>query len=203
MRKLIAGVVTLAAAAALTVVAVTGGGSAQADTRADTQTSAPAAQKPVTTFAGQARAAGLSAKQAGTLQATVDREVAATGGKQVAANEVEWNGGKTVFPVPGESKVRNLAAAAPRGSIYRCPYQYMCVYTGVNYSWVMHMFYHCREYATPYLIHSWVNNQSKGTKAVFRHGAHLPIFYTPGAPSRSSQVDDTLSRSTYYIKPCN
>ncbi|MFI5692031.1 peptidase inhibitor family I36 protein [Kribbella sp. NPDC051586] len=194
MRKLIAGIVTLASAAALTVAAVAVSGSAQADQH-------PAAQHPGAQFAGQVRAAGLSADQASALQATVDREVAATGGKQVAANEVEWNGGKTVVPLPGESSVRNLAA--PRGTMYRCPYHYMCVYTGARFAGTMHMLYHCREYATPYTIQSWVNNQSKGTRAEFRHYYHAPIYQTPGAPSYDTLIDKNLTRSTYYIKPCN
>lgn len=204
MRKLIAGVATLAAATALTVVAVTGGGTAQADQKPAAQKATAqkaTARSAAVQFAGQARAAGLSTAQTDALQATVDREVAATGGKQVAANEVEWNGGKTVLPVPGESSVRSLSAA--RGSMYRCPYQYMCVYTGARFAGTMHMFYHCREYSTPYSIHSWVNNQSKGTKAVFRHNAHLPIYYTPGAPSYDTLISDTMTRSIYYIKPCN
>jgi murein DD-endopeptidase MepM/ murein hydrolase activator NlpD len=65
------------------------------------------------TFAGQARAGGLTTAQANGLQAEVNSYLAQLGGKQIAANAIDLDGtGIAVVPVPGELKVRNLAGSA-------------------------------------------------------------------------------------------
>ena len=72
------------------------------------------AQAPGTdTFAAQARAGGLSTAQASGLQAEVNSYLAQLGGRQIAANAIDLDGtGIVVVPVPGESKVRDLAGLA-------------------------------------------------------------------------------------------
>lgn len=188
MRKLIVALATLASVAGLAFAV---GGPAQAEGS-------------VNPFAEQASAAGLSADQARTLQANVDRELAASGGKQVAANKIEWAGGETLVPLPGEATARDLTAAA-RPTYHRCPYLYLCTFYGTNYTGTMHLMKECREYSTEVYdeyFHSWINNQSNGTTAEFRNWAHNGIF-TTGKPLSYDTDSDWLGEYTKFLKPCN
>ncbi|MEV5967799.1 peptidase inhibitor family I36 protein [Kribbella sp. NPDC051952] len=188
MRKLIVALATLASVAGLAFAA---GGPAQAEGS-------------VNPFADQARAAGLSMDQARTLQANVDRELAASGGKQVAANKIEWAGGETLVPLPGEATVRDLTAAA-RPTYNRCPYLYLCTFYGTNFTGTMHLMKECREYSDETYtqsFHSWINNQSNGTKAQFRNWAHNTIL-TTGLPLSYDKDSDWLGDYTDFFKPCN
>ncbi|TDO55475.1 hypothetical protein EV651_114171 [Kribbella sp. VKM Ac-2571] len=150
-------------------------------------------------FADQARTAGLSAAQARSLQNDVDREIAATGGRQVAANKVEWDGGGTVLPLPGEARVRDLTAAGD--TYYRCPYLSLCTFTGKGYGGTMHYMSACREYAIPYIFASWINNQSSGLHAVFRDEDHRTIYTTP-APLSHSADSPYVGVYANFAKPC-
>ncbi|MFF0341152.1 hypothetical protein [Kribbella sp. NPDC004875] len=150
-------------------------------------------------FADQARTAGLSAAQARTLQDAVDREIAATGGRQVAANKVAWDGGGTILPLPGEARVRDLTVTG--GTYYRCPYLSLCTFTGKNYSGTMHYMSKCREYAIPYIFGSWINNQSSGLHAVFRDEEHRTIYTTP-APLSYSADSPYVGVYANFAKPC-
>jgi hypothetical protein len=49
----------------------------------------------------QIEANELSPRQARSLQARVDRVIDRTGGTQVAINQVVWDGGDTLVPLPG------------------------------------------------------------------------------------------------------
>ncbi|MGH3314710.1 MAG: hypothetical protein ACRDO0_01070 [Nocardioidaceae bacterium] len=83
-------------------------------------TAAPAAaerewQPPADSFTGQkaelraqAVANDLSPEQARSLLARVDRVVARTRGTQVAINQVIWDGGDTLIPLPGGERAREL-----------------------------------------------------------------------------------------------
>jgi hypothetical protein len=154
-------------------------------------------------FADQAHAAGLSVDQARVLQANVDRELAASGGRQVAANKIEWDGGATLVVLPGEATARELTAA--RGTWNRCPYLYLCTFYGTDFSGTMHMMKECREYSDETYtqsFHSWINNQSSGTRAEFRNWAHNPIRVT-GLPLSYDKDSEWLGDYTDYFKPCN
>lgn len=122
-------------------------------------------------FAAQADSLGITHAQAQRLQGKVDREVRRTHGAQVELNEVHWDGGNTVFVLPGETRARHLDAftdATSRGSThYRCPYLNFCYYTKHGYHGTMHELLHCRYYGTPYPIMSYVNNQTTGKRARF------------------------------------
>lgn len=54
----------------------------------------------------QVEANDLTPAQARSLQARVDRVVARTDGTQVAINQVVWDGGDTLIPLPGEERAR-------------------------------------------------------------------------------------------------
>ncbi|MBF9069072.1 hypothetical protein [Streptacidiphilus fuscans] len=90
-------------------------------------TTASASALPTTTgsvapFAAQAKAAGLTAAQAASLQAQVGRILAKDGGHQVAANEIALpHGASVLLPLPGQMHARVLPGAvnlgfAPAGS---------------------------------------------------------------------------------------
>lgn len=120
-------------------------------------------------FAAQADSLGITHAQAQRLQGKVDREVRRTHGAQVELNEVHWDGGNTVFVLPGETRARHLDAVTDtaRGTHYRCPYLYFCTYTAQHYAGTMHELYRCRYYDTHYQINGYVNNQTTGKRARF------------------------------------
>src|SRR5262245_13430975 len=78
-----------------------------------------AAQK--SEFQAQVEANDLSSEQARSLQARVDRVLVRTGGTQVAINQVAWDGGDTLIPLPGEKRARELGVTA-RGTVRGCAY---------------------------------------------------------------------------------
>lgn len=164
-------------------------------------------------FAAQARSLGLTAAQARGLQSQVQAEVARTGGTQVAVNEVRFDGGATVFPLPGESTARvltapahqastNSAAAASHPTMYRCPYLYFCTYTRPGFRGSMHMLIKCGfYYEVNYDVYSYVNNQTKGTAARF-YDAYKHYFVSSGDAYKDVDYMD-LSPRIRSILPCS
>jgi hypothetical protein len=123
-------------------------------------------------FAAQARSLGLTSAEADRLQARVDREVRHTGGTQVAANEVRYDGGATVLTLPGERIARPLTtdrSSSARPTAHRCPYYYFCWYDGRDYTGSMHLTKTCNVYykVPQASIASYYNNQTTGTQARF------------------------------------
>ncbi|GAA0913494.1 hypothetical protein [Virgisporangium aurantiacum] len=153
------------------------------------------AQEP---FAAQVKSAGLTTAQARTLQARIDALLAAEGGTQIGANRVRWadGSGDTTVPLPGEARARTLGVGA---QAELCDYGYLCLF---QYQWFggdRRMLYFCEDHSTPYSFNSYINNQTYGTRAVFKSVFKAPIHITDGAPSSKVWFDGS---TTYYIKAC-
>ncbi|MHC3473157.1 hypothetical protein ACYF6T_31325 [Streptomyces sp. 7R007] len=157
-----------------------------------------------TPFVVQARAAGLTAEQAGALQAKVDGYLARQDGRQVAANEIRLAGGATLtLTVPGERYVRDLAApdAARTTEDWECDYTYFCMYRQPLGQGERLSLYHCQDYALQDWLGegSYYNNQTPGTQAQFKDRNRRVIYTTPRAPFSDASFDWT---PVWYVKPC-
>ena len=188
-------------AAAGTVVALaapaTSGQAAIADT-ADTA-ARPADTISTGTLEAQARAQGLSNVQAATLQAQVDRVVARTGGRQVAINQVVWDGGDTLVPLPGQRRARELNASKPAGpSVYGCKYLQFCTYSSDHYTGMVDRISSCTRHQSHAFFRSYANNQTRGTRARLLAGDGTLLTRTRPAPATGT----TSFGAALFIRPC-
>jgi hypothetical protein len=185
-------------AAAGTVVAL-----AAPATAGQAATDQPAAQTVETINKGrleaQARAQGLSSAQAATLQADVDRVVARTGGRQVAINQVVWDGGDTLVPLPGQRRARELNASESAGpTVYGCKYLQFCTYSSNHYTGMVDRVSSCTRHESHAFFRSYVNNQTRGTRARFLRGDGKLLSRTQPAPATGT----TSLGAAFYIRPC-
>jgi hypothetical protein len=164
--------------------------------------SGPAAQP----FAAQARAAHLSAAQTDALRAEVNRVIAATGGTQVALNEIDLNGrGDVLVAIPGESHPRNFSSPASaqvdhctEGPVYS---GYFCAYSGTSFQGSEIQMYYCQSYGIPWSGNgSWINDQTPGTTARFYNNAGTRIYTTP--PPYSYNTNYSSWTNVHTIRPC-
>jgi hypothetical protein len=151
-----------------------------------------------TPFAAEAAAAGLTTSQARTLQARIDAVLAAEGGTQIAPNRVRWadGGGDTTVPLPGESRARTLGVGA---QAVACDYSYLCLYQYEGFNGTRYMLYFCQDYSTPYQFFSYINNQTPGTRGVFKNWYGGTVHITDGAYSSKAWFNGS---NTSYVKPC-
>lgn len=118
--------------------------------------------------------------------------------KRISINEVAWTEGGveglTTFPVPGV--VRPLAAAD-------CPFQYVCVYDGVNFGYPRERYFNCGTVTTPptFGVTSWHNNQTNNTESWLEDGAHSNL-QSSRAPSKVSYVGVRNNDQDWYIHVC-
>jgi hypothetical protein len=174
-------VAALAALVALTAVPATAD-----DVQAPADSSA--AQRSV--FQAQAEANNLSPEQARSLQAQVDQVVDRTGGTQVAINQVRWDGGDTLIPLPGEARVR-----------FTCDQGMFCTFANPNYTgWVDRMS-SCVLHISHYEFRSYINRQTRGTRARFYDIDLNLLSYTKPAPDRGTTSLGGWDE-TWYIRPC-
>ncbi|OLZ65616.1 hypothetical protein AV521_31815 [Streptomyces sp. IMTB 2501] len=158
-------------------------------------------------FTQQARAAHLTQAQTKSLRSEVDRYLKATGGRQVALNEIDLGGkGKVLVAIPGEAHPRDFASGAGmrpaydpclQGSLYN---GYFCAYSQADYQGSEQQMYYCQSYAMNFgRGGSWINNQTQGRQARM-YGKYGDLLYTtPGAYSSDSNGD------WYYVwsvRPC-
>lgn len=192
MRKVLA--CTAALAGALVMLA---GAAAPAS-------SAVASVRP--SFAAQARGAGLTRAQAGTLQREVNSFIAKHGGTQAAINEVKFRGGDIVFAAPGQKYahvVTGRSTAAVLSSPEKCPYENFCIYQGTHFTGTYANYFYCNIY-NPILklftgTGSWKNNQIAGVKAYF-YGPTVNLIYTTAAAySNNANYNWT---PVYYVEAC-
>ncbi|UQA96665.1 hypothetical protein [Streptomyces halobius] len=142
-------------------------------------------------FTAQARAAGLSASQADALQEKVKRYLDTMGGKQVAPDRIQLDGGMVYLTVPGEKNPRDLAAEAGAAPYYNpcagggADYKHMCAYRSTNFSGDTVDMYTCKRYyfSTWGGRGSWDNNQTTGTVARMYNPSGSLIYRTPPAHS--------------------
>lgn len=145
-------------------------------------------------FAAQARAAGLTSAQVATLQGEANGFIAEHGGTQVALNKVQFPGGDILFAVPGETYARDLGTASTDTTApavdETCPILYFCAYHGTNYTGTAIQLTQCNvQTVMPWTVTgSWKNDQSEGTRAYFTliDGS---VVATPGAWSADPSYD--------------
>ena len=165
----------------------------------------PATANPVVhqAFAEQARDLGLTDVDTLDLQRQVEATIAVLGGRQVAINKIELDGtGFVLLSLPGESHARDLGTGSAAGAA-GCPYLYLCVFKGTNFTGTMIGYTSCEPDDMPWhTTGSYVNNQTAGTVGRFT--------------VLDDQGEETISRTgpayfeksswnwagTYAIDPC-
>jgi hypothetical protein len=156
----------------------------------------------------QIEANDLSPRQARYLQARVDRVIARTDGTQVAINQVVWDGGDTLVPLPGERRARELGiaprgfGAAAREPSDTCRYYQFCTYHTRDWHGIENRMQSCvLHHDRGGIFGSYRNNQTPGTRARFYDSAVELIATTQPAPFKNT-VDPFLASATFYIRPC-
>ncbi|MFI9386006.1 hypothetical protein [Kutzneria sp. NPDC052558] len=139
-----------------------------------------------------ASAAGaIPAAQAQQLQARADYYLATMGGVQVAPDQIDLDGA-------------TVHLLAPNSPAYTCAYKHFCAYRYQNFVGglpddVIDMYY-CQNYYMPWGGRgSWINNQTRGTSAVFKDGDGVVGAATPGAYSQDGDIGWSW---IVYVKPC-
>ncbi|MGV9453044.1 hypothetical protein [Streptomyces sp. NPDC003635] len=122
------------------------------------------AQSAESKYAAQAKAVGLSSRQAAQVQDRVDAKLAdiKVPAEQVAYNEIRAKDGSAIITV-----------SVPGVANTSCAYEYLCLWTGPNWTDSKVSFYQCRDYdLNNYAFNndtltSYKNNQTTGTVARF------------------------------------
>jgi hypothetical protein len=138
----------------------------------------------------------------GSLQARVDRVVDRTGGTQVAINQVAWDGGDTLIPLPGEERARELGAASTRGTVHSCRYYQFCTYGQRPFKGVVDRMSSCTWHVSHGFFVSYVNNQTPGTRARFYNYFGRLIARSQPAFYQDSRFGNGSGHDTHYIRPC-
>jgi hypothetical protein len=159
----------------------------------------------------QIEANDLSPRQARYLQARVDRVIARTGGTQVAINQVVWDGGDTLVPLPGERRARELGTSARAASERsphglrgpdNCHYLQFCTYYHRNYTGIESRMVSCVLHEDRAgIFGSYINNQTRGTRARF-YDSGVELIATTQPALFWNTVDPFLASATFYIRPC-
>jgi hypothetical protein len=152
-------------------------------------------------FQAQRDANGMSAAEARSLQARVDRVVARTGGTQVAINQVAWDGGDTLIPLPGETRARELGVTPSASTVHGCEYTQFCTYFSRGYNGVVDRISSCTWHVSHGFFQSYVNNQTPRTRAKFY--TYYRDFITRTHPAfYKGTVPGWIAHRTHYIRPC-
>ncbi len=152
-------------------------------------------------FARQAAAAGLSGAQTMALQTRVDAYIGETGGKQTAANKIEYGDGSVLLlALPTEAVGRDLAAAPPTEDTKTCPYYYACLWSKTNYTGDFYTLYYCNSWKyIPWVSDgSFKNNQTSGTKLGMKYVNGLTEWWAPAYYSSSV----VYWRNITYVTAC-
>jgi hypothetical protein len=163
-----------------------------------------------TRLQAQIEANDLSPRQARSLQARVDRVIARTGGTQVAINQVVWDGGDTLVPLPGERRARELGSdGAPSDlsppSLRRpgdCQYLQFCTYRLPSFKGIMTRMKSCVLHDARGIFRSYWNNQTPGTRARFYNSGVELIERSHPARIAVTPIDEMHSSAIWYIRPC-
>ncbi|MFE7129700.1 hypothetical protein ACFVIM_02460 [Streptomyces sp. NPDC057638] len=141
-------------------------------------------------FMSQSRNLGLTAAQARALQTEAEANVARTGGTQVAPNRIDLGGAIMTLAVPGEKYARDLTQPRSTRALASCAYGHMCAYKDRNYTGNTIDMLRCADYRIPWLTRgSWINNQTRGTRARFMSSDRVVRWTSPGAYSSDPNAD--------------
>lgn len=150
----------------------------------------------------QVDATGLAPSQARSLQDRVARVVDRTGGTQVAINQVAWNGGDTLIPLPGEKRARELGVAPKATTAYGCQYYQFCTYGKRDFTGIVDRISSCTWHISHGFFVAYVNNQTPGTRARFYNYYRQFIAISQPAFYKDAQFGNDLGHNTHYIRPC-
>lgn len=156
----------------------------------------------VSPYAAQVKQAGLTATQTAALQDEVDRYLAQTGGKQVAANVIDLGGKHLMYvALPGEAHPRDMTGGA---LVDHCwpgvDSGYFCAYAGLNFTGTSIPMYSCARYPIPWTADgSWINNQTMGTVANFLDDSGVSRWNDGGA---YNEDEDAPWYWVHWVKNC-
>ena len=107
----------------------------------------------------------------------------------------------SLVPLPGERRARELSggAVSRRGTVHGCRYRQFCTYTGDDFIGMLDRMQSCTLHITHGLFRSYVNNQTRGTRARFYLANMERLSSTKPAPAKGTT---SLGLTTYYIRPC-
>lgn len=151
-------------------------------------------------FAAEARAAGLTAAEAGDLQNRVNQRLAQTGGKQTTANKIEYGPGDyMLLSLPGEQYARELSQ--PVATQATCSYYNFCVYQQQTFGGDMLAQSSCSKWIDiPWTGYgSYINNQTANTRARFLDELQQLYQYSLPAPNSNSFYN---WNPVYFVDPC-
>ena len=83
--------------------------------------------------------------------------------------------------------------------MHGCKYLQFCTYLGKNFTGMLDRMQSCVLHKTHGLFRSYVNNQTRGTRARFYLATMERLSRTKPAPAQGTT---SLGLSTYYIRPC-
>ena len=153
------------------------------------------------TFAAQARHAGLTKAQAGQLQESVNGYLDRFGGTQVSVNKIEIAGkGHILVAVPGEQYARDLSSLEPVRTQAACPDEHFCMYRGTYYTGSQWNLYYCGTYTLSDWVGygSYINNQTPGTVSALLNANFRLVSY-----SVAYQVNPVYDwNPIWYVVPC-
>jgi|SRR5215471_10664074 len=85
-------------------------------------------------------------------------------------------------------------------AIHGCPFLYFCAYSGTNFTGSVIPMLNCQLYTMPFAGEgSWVNNQTRGTRAEFLGSRGQLLNFTAPAPSQNASKNWT---NVFFVKPC-
>lgn len=146
-------------------------------------------------------------------RAQVNDEVAETmrktpGGKRISLNQIAWpdKGAVMTIPLPGEQRAR--AANQPIGTKDLCDYLHACLFSDSGYTGRKVTFKKCgfqklRWFNFTNKTSSWINNQTKGTKATLYYwtGKKVKKLTSLVAEDGQSYMLDDDNRAD-FIRAC-
>jgi len=169
-------------------------------------TGVPAQAAPVDNpYAAQAEAAGLTPAQTSALQARVSDYLNEMGGRQVALNEIAFDGGQLLVALPGEDQPRNFGSGSGTQVVESpCAVEmyngWFCAFRYTGFQGDQLNWYYCGTYNMPWTgFGSWRNNQTRGTRARFLNASGAVIYTTP--PAYSSSLSYNWG-PVYRVRPC-
>jgi hypothetical protein len=106
-------------------------------------------------------------------------------------------GGAAIAPASASPGGQN-GAAAPR-AVYGCNPGEFCTYANDNYTVMVNRMSSCTWHRTRGYFGSYVNNQTRGTRARFYDSAREFLSKTKPAPDRGTTP---FGEETFYFRPC-
>ncbi|GGX81898.1 peptidase inhibitor family I36 protein [Streptomyces fructofermentans] len=181
--------ITKPVSAVLCVMALAVGAGSTAAAAAATDRTAQSAESK---YAAQAKAVGLSSRQAAQVQDRVDAQLAdiKVPAEQVAYNEIRAKDGSAIITV-----------SVPGVANTSCDYEYLCLWTGPNWTDSKLAFYQCRDYDLSHYsafrndtLTSYKNNQTTGTVARFYNWEGRKVYKFG---STAYHTEDSLSNTPW------